>query len=75
MLPKGLGSGHHVCEFMRDDGGCGLLVSDGGGFRVIKKLGFSVRHQTPVLHRTKEEVWQSNLVWEAENEQIVKIMG
>lgn len=51
---------------MRDDGDSGLLVSDGGGFWVVKKFGFSVRHQTPVLHSTKEEVRQSDLIWEAE---------
>lgn len=59
-------AGHHVGEFMRDDGGRGLLVPGGRGSRVVKKFGFSVGHQAPVLHRTEEEVWQSNLIWEAE---------
>lgn len=58
---------HHVCQFMSDDGGSSLFVSIGGGHRVIEEVGFPVRNQTPVLHCTKIEVWQSNLICEAES--------
>lgn len=47
---------------MSDDGGSCLFVSVGGGRGVVEKLGLSVRHQTPVLHRPKVEVRQSDLI-------------
>lgn len=52
---------------MSDDGGSSLFVSIGGGHRVIEEVGFPVRNQTPVLHCTKIEVWQSNMICEAES--------
>lgn len=47
---------------MSDDGRCGLFVPRRRRQRVVEKVRFSVRHQTPVLHGTEVEVGQSDLI-------------
>lgn len=55
-------SAYHMCQFMSNDGGSGFFIPIGGGLRIVEKPGFSVCHQTPILHGTIIKVRQGNLV-------------
>lgn len=53
---------YHVCEFVSDDGGDSLFIPVRGHLAVVEQSCFSVRNQTPVLHRTGVKVRQSHLI-------------
>lgn len=57
---------YHVCQFMSNDGDCGFFIPVRRGLRIIEEVGFSIGDQSPVLHRPKIKVWQSDLVCESE---------
>lgn len=54
---------YHVGQFMSDDGDGGFFIPVGRSLRIVQQVGLPVRHQTPVLHRTKIKVRQRDLIW------------
>lgn len=58
---------HLVGELMADHHSNPEFIRNGGCEGIKKKTGLSVGGQTPVLHRTRLEVWDGYQIWVSEN--------